>query len=357
MSYKILEYRRKHMSTNVSLRLSVPADLVPQADAALARAHILLSELEDLWSEFREHSDTARINNASPGKSLRVDARTIELLQLSARLEQETDGAFSPLVKSQVPVAGIKAEFSWDPIRGEVSKNRAGVKLGFGAIGKGAALDLVRVQLEQAGFHDYILDVGGSSLIISGLAAPGQPWDWAWSWQTDALGDPVGIPFVHSSGKAIAIGVSGLESRGKHIFDPLCGTVADKHRSAFVAESSAARADALSTALFVMGWEKTHKKLLTAIDPPALAIIDHDHVPTWNGRFQELWGAVVCLMIFLSSSVAFADDDSVDLSALGISDFTPYIVERNSLWVLLPLAMLCIVFWHLPFPWRKKSKR
>jgi hypothetical protein len=37
----------------------------------------------------------------------------------------------------------------------------------------------------------------------------------------------------------------------------------------------------------------------------------------------------------------------VDLSKLGLSDFMPYVVERNSLWVLLPLVSFILVLWHL----------
>lgn len=37
----------------------------------------------------------------------------------------------------------------------------------------------------------------------------------------------------------------------------------------------------------------------------------------------------------------------VDLSQLGMSDFTPYLVERNFAWVLLPLLSFILVLWHL----------
>lgn len=40
-------------------------------------------------------------------------------------------------------------------------------------------------------------------------------------------------------------------------------------------------------------------------------------------------------------------DELVDLGELGFESFTPYLVERSPYWVLLPLAALLVVLWHL----------
>lgn len=50
--------------------------------------------------------------------------------------------------------------------------------------------------------------------------------------------------------------------------------------------------------------------------------------------------------LFFWISNAFADE-AVDLSALGMSDFNPYIFDRETLWILLPLISLILVFLHL----------
>ena len=53
----------------------------------------------------------------------------------------------------------------------------------------------------------------------------------------------------------------------------------------------------------------------------------------------------------LYSHIAHAEQ-AVDLSALGTTDFNPYNIDRNPLWILLPLSILFFVFLHL-----KKQKR
>ena len=41
------------------------------------------------------------------------------------------------------------------------------------------------------------------------------------------------------------------------------------------------------------------------------------------------------------------ETETVDLSALGTSDFNPYIFDRDPIWILLPLVSLLLVFLHL----------
>lgn len=60
--------------------------------------------------------------------------------------------------------------------------------------------------------------------------------------------------------------------------------------------------------------------------------------------------------LFLFSNLTLAEE-AVDLSALGMSDFSPYLVEREPLWILLPLAVLALVFVHLIKPNRRKNEK
>lgn len=55
------------------------------------------------------------------------------------------------------------------------------------------------------------------------------------------------------------------------------------------------------------------------------------------------WGALLTTTLTQSLWA----DEAVNLDDLGISDFTPYVVERNSLWILLPVISLAFVFLHL----------
>jgi thiamine biosynthesis lipoprotein ApbE len=73
--------------------------------------------------------------------------------------------------------------------------------------------------------------------------------------------------------------------------DPKLGrSTISRLRSALVAHPSATWADALSTALFVSGWEDSMKRFEALAPAPALAVIDESGTPRWNGLFQNLWG-------------------------------------------------------------------
>jgi len=56
------------------------------------------------------------------------------------------------------------------------------------------------------------------------------------------------------------------------------------------------------------------------------------------------WKWIGLALLFSLMAVA---EEAIDLTQLGFDDFTPYVVERNFLWVLLPVLMIGIVLVHL----------
>jgi len=339
------------MATTFDFVVSCPEERLVAARQTLEEAHRLVHRLELELTEFIASSPIAQINASLPGTPIAVAQSAIDLLVMSEDIRESTDGAFSCLAKSALPE---EAKIQWDLSRKVAWRASLGTHLGFGAIGKGYALDQVRALVERSGFQDYFLSGGGSSLILSGFSSPEIPWKWGWSWQKDSDGETLGVSFVHESGLSVAIGVSGLHEKGLHIIDPRKGDPAQSVKSALVAHPSATQADALSTALFVGGWEEEYEHFSKLTTPPAMAIIDHESTPRWNGTFQHLWGKVstigghtVMLLVAIASFFPYLAraDDAVDLG--GADDFTPYIFERNYWFTLLPLAALGIVLLHL----------
>lgn len=320
------------MATTFDLQVSCPSARAGVASAVLEQAHCELARLEGELSEFRPTSPVHRLNHAAPEERVELTADGAELLGRAREIARRTHGAFDPTAKSQ----GARDGIGFNPDTRHVWRTHAGARLGFGAIGKGYALDRVRALLEREGFTDFLLSAGGSSQILSGFAAPGRPWRWAWFEST----------FAHESGVPVALGVSGTEEQGAHLIARTETT--EFPRSALVASPSATEADALSTALFVGGWDASLDSSRDEWMPPALAQIDADGTPRWNGTFQKLWGAIALLCLLPLG--AFADDGTVNLDAMdpaGAQTFTPYLFERNSLWALLPILTLAVVLVHL----------
>jgi FAD:protein FMN transferase len=345
MSFNHVRLDQNHMATTFQFRISCESEKAALADRTLTHAHALVTRLENELTEFKEQSPVYQLNHLPQSTPIKMAASTLDLLEKSEALRQLTAGSFSPYAKSKTHSS---TPFSWNKATQTALKNHDGAWLGFGAIGKGYALDQVRLLVESQGFHDYVLSAGDSSLIISGQAGPYEPWKWGWSWKKDQDGEALGIPFAHHIGSAVAIGVSGLHEKGKHIIDPNSGGTAASHKSALVACDSAAEADALSTAFFVSGWEKGMAFVKNMVRTPAVALMPEDETPVWNGFFEKLWGPVAAALATISFWTAQAGaDEGIDLSSLGGNDFTPYVIDRSPYWILLPILSIALVLLHL----------
>jgi thiamine biosynthesis lipoprotein len=132
----------------------------------------------------------------------------------------------------------------------------AGVRLDPGAIGKGHALDRALAVLREAGVRRALLHGGTSS--VYGLGAPSR----GRAWQV-AVQDPMN-PDGRLARVALrdrALGVSSIfgrlfvrgRERVGHVLDPRSGRPVDHTVLAAVIADSATDADALSTALLVLG--------------------------------------------------------------------------------------------------------
>ena len=347
------------MATTFTFRVNCEERLVALAERALTEALQNVARLERELSEFLSESPIDRLNHTPCFQWVDLTPDGIALLDLSEKMRVLTTGAFDCTAKSnlQLPMTE-KLEWRRDP--GQARRLHPKTRVGFGAIGKGYALDQARGILERLGFTNYSLSAGGSSLVFSGFAGPSEPWTWGWSWKKDPSGDDLGIPFAHHSGSPIAVGVSGTHEKGNHILAPLKGRATSTLQSALVAHPSAAMADALSTSLFVSGWESSLTHFEGLMHPPAVATIDHLEIPKWNGVFQKLWGACASLIctagIFLISPSLFANEE-VDLGAMGLDSFTPYVFDRNKLWGLLPILAILLVLLHLKSNRRNSMKK
>jgi FAD:protein FMN transferase len=238
-----------------------------------------VERLEGKLSVYREDSDISRVNRAfETGAACTPDGETGGLLRQALRLAAETGGAFDPaagaLVKAwgffrgpkRVPegdaLAAALERSGWNHILIEdaARTRRAGVELNLGAIGKGYAIDrALEVVRRRFGIGCALMQGGQSSLRAIG-APPGGTRGW-----TVAIGDPL------RSGRTLALvrlrdralGTSAADHqffiaggrRYGHVLDPRTGRPASGMLSASAVAPTAAEADALSTAFFVMGVE------------------------------------------------------------------------------------------------------
>ena len=240
----------------------------------------LVDELEDQMSAFRSDSELSRLNRSAGRGPVRVEPRLFALFQLAQRLHAETGGAvdiatgrlsavwgFSRrdgTIPTDEQLAEAMADSGMDQLeldeRNEtICFRRPGVLINLGAIGKGYALDRCAESLAAGGLDTFMIQAGASSVLARGSTSP------------DAAGWVVGLGHPLREGKRVgeirlrdrALATSGSAKqffrhqgrRYSHILDPRTGRPAEGVLSATVLAPTAAEADAVSTALFVMGPE------------------------------------------------------------------------------------------------------
>ena len=248
------------------------------ADEELKKSDELIKSLENLFSVNIPTSDVARLN-AAGGEWRRIDARTADLLEVSLALAELTEGAFSPalggvtsLWKIGTPEARVPSDeeldealkyTGWTEIElreeggAHYAKIPRGMALDLGALAKGYVADVLKARLAADGVRRALIDLGGN-LDFIGESPRGGPWRAGLQKPERPRGEYFGIIEAEDT----SVVTSGpyeryFEKDGvryHHIIDPATGRPARSGlASVTVVDADSARADALCTALFVMG--------------------------------------------------------------------------------------------------------
>ena len=259
-----------------------PAEPYPQGTELALEALDLVDALEGQLSYFRPTSEIARINLLAADGPVEVEPGLFELLRLAARLHEETHGAYditsAPLGEAwgfARRAGGIPSESQMAEARRHVGGRlveldaagrtirfqRPGVRINLGSVGKGYALDRCGEKLLSSGMADFLLHGGQSSVLGRGKQVP-VPEATGASWEV-GMRHPEQperrLGTLRLCNRALGTSSSQFQSfrhggrRYGHILDPRTGQPAEGVLSATVVAPSAALADALSTALFVMG--------------------------------------------------------------------------------------------------------
>ena len=253
-------------------------------DAAL-RALDLVDKLEDQMSVYRPHTEVSDINRRAAAGPVAVEPRLFALLQRARQLFDETGGAFDitsgPLSKvwgfsrrsGRMPsddeiraarefVGGQNVELNSK--RATIRFHQPGVEINLNAIGKGHALDRCEELLLAEDVDNFLIHGGQSSLLARGSRAGLAAGETGWS---VALRHPlrpeVRLAEILMRDRALGTSGSGTQffyhqgRRYGHILDPRTGWPADAVLSTTVLAPTAADADALATAFYVLGLDES----------------------------------------------------------------------------------------------------
>ncbi|MDT8436607.1 MAG: FAD:protein FMN transferase [Gemmatimonadota bacterium] len=266
--------RREAWLMGTLLRVEVAAGDRAAATAAAEAALRAVEDLERELSSWREDSDLGRLRRAAPGERVPVAPRTARLVAEAAAWSRRTGGAFDPAVGALVDAWDLRgagrvpaevelaaARAASGPGRIEVStdppflaRRHPSAWLDAGGFGKGAALREAASALVAAGGISALLDFGGQLLAVGDPPAGGWPAAAAHPSRRDSA--VVRLRLRRGSLATSGASERGIEVDGDrfgHLLDPRTGRPAPAWGSVTVAADDPLAADAIATALFVMG--------------------------------------------------------------------------------------------------------
>jgi thiamine biosynthesis lipoprotein len=277
------------MDGNPGLRLAAQAMgtrfellLVGEEEPGLrAAGEAALEEIETLHrllNLFDKTSFLSHLNRSAQAGPVRIDADLAELLELCFEVHEVSGGAFDPSVGPLMQCWGFHGSSPSVPSPEERERQlakvgfeqldyrresrelrflRPGMRLDFGAVAKGLALDRVRGILAEAGVRDALVHGGTSTIMAMGSAPGARGWKVAIQ---DPLGDDAILDQILLEDGALSVSAPhgrSFEAQGRrvgHVMDPASGAPPeDCPLLCAVSCSSAALADAWSTALLAAG--------------------------------------------------------------------------------------------------------
>lgn len=275
----VKEIKQSRIVMNTFCEITCYEKNVQQADKAIDAAFGEIERLEKLFSKFDENSEVSKINKNAGIQNVEAGHEVLRLIQDSIYYSEISEGNFDITIGPLMEIWGFVRKTYTIPDKKLIQETLRHigyknifismqdstihfrdslVKIDLGGIAKGFAVDRAKDVLVSKGIDSALINLAGNMYALG--RPPGKN-----SWY-------IGIQDPRDKNKIIkkvklknqAISTSGdyerfFEIDGKrysHIINPITGEPARGIISVTVITDSAEEADALSTAIFVMGEEK-----------------------------------------------------------------------------------------------------
>ncbi len=267
------------MGTTYAIKV-VGRNLSPADKAPIEKVVVeAMNRVNQLMSTYQKDSELSLFNASESTQPQKLSAETLEVIGMAQEISQLTDGRFDVTVGPLVNAWGFGPEGPQSNVSDEqitelltyvgyqklelnlneqtLSKAHPKTYVDLSAIAKGYAVDKVVEAIESLGHTNYMVEIGGE-VFAKGTNPTDGPW--RIGIETPSAHAPGIFEVVTLSGQALA--TSGdyrnfYEDKGQrfsHTIDPRTGRpIKHKLASVSVLSQSCAQADAMATALNVLG--------------------------------------------------------------------------------------------------------
>ena len=246
-----------------------------KVEASIHDAFGEMERVEGLMSRRIPESDVSRINGRAGIKPVKVSAEVLKVIRRAEEISKTSRGYFDISIGALLDLWGFEGNGGNLPGKDEVNETlhsvgyraihvdemastvelkRKGMRIDLGGIAKGYAVDRAFELLTSRGYRNMIVNAGGD-MRVGGKKING-PW-------VIGIQDPRDQSRILATLDAgdISVATSGdyeryftkEGTRYHHLLNPFTGSPAQQCRSVTILAKDALSADALATAVFVMG--------------------------------------------------------------------------------------------------------
>ncbi len=269
-----------------------------------------INRINKLISSWDSDSETYKINVNAGVKPVKVKTELFALIERAIQIAEITDGAFDITFASTENVWKFNGEMKYPPTKEEnkssiknvgyknilldkekqtVFLKKKGMRISFGAIGKGYAVDKAKALLMSNQVIAGVINASGD-ITTWGTKVSGEKW-------LLGVADPASnykiltwLPILESSASTTDVYEKYVSFKGQkygHIIDPRTGAPVRGLKKATVFAKSAELCDALATAVLVLGLDKGVSLINQLGGTEAIFIDDNNKIYKTNGLILD----------------------------------------------------------------------
>lgn len=304
-SMQLVESRRRSRALGAEMEITVRHTSALAGERAINAAFAAIADVERLMSLYRDDSQLCELNRT--GRLDQPHPELVQVLSLAQQVSRDTNGAFDVSVQplwlcwsqakreqrlaTPAEIATARQLVDWRAI--DVSPRcikllKPGMQLTLNGIAQGYATDRALSALRSAGVDHALLNTGEIHAV--GRDSDGDTWS-AGIQHPQHVDAFVALAKLH--GRALSTSGDYATSfspdrRHHHIVDPRVGLSPTELASVSIVAPTAVEADALSTAVLVLGRDAGLRWLASRAGVDALLVDKHGRVTKTPGFPEEV---------------------------------------------------------------------